>query len=66
MTGKEVIDFRKQFGLTIEDMAELIGITRQAVILWESDQRMIPEPMVRLMKLFLKHPHLKMALSSIL
>ena len=58
MTGKEVTTFRKESGLTQEEMAELIGITRQAVILWETDQRLIPEPMVRLMKLFLKHPHL--------
>ena len=58
MTGKEVTELRKKFNLTQDGLADLIGITRQAVILWESDQRIIPEPMVRLLHLFLKYPQL--------
>ena len=36
--GSKIAQYRKEKGLTQETLAQLIGVTNQAVSKWESDQ----------------------------
>lgn len=38
------------------DLAELLGLTRQAVIYWTNGTRRVPEPIGRLLHYFDQHP----------
>lgn len=58
MTSKELIAFRTTFGLSQKTLAQLLGITCQAVDLWENDQRRVPETTHKILKLFKKYPTL--------
>ena len=58
MGAKEIEKFRKSQNMSIEVFAEFIGVTPQAVILWERGQRQLPVPMVRLFRLLGKFPQL--------
>ncbi len=56
MTAKEILDFRLSLSLDGKMFAALIGVTPQAVQLWETGQRSCPETTVRLIKMFQKYP----------
>lgn len=58
MTKAQLLEFRKDFKLTQETLAELLGITVQAVRLWETDQRRIPETTARILRMFRSNPDL--------
>lgn len=58
---EDVKKFRKQHDLSVEDLATLMGVTKQAVIFWEGEGsagRKVSEPVIRMLLLFKKHPHL--------
>ncbi|HEX9062047.1 MAG TPA: helix-turn-helix transcriptional regulator, partial [Clostridia bacterium] len=40
--GEKLLDLRKKAGLSQEDVAEKLGVSRQTVSKWESDQT-VPE-----------------------
>lgn len=58
MTPEELVTYRKSLQFNRQTFAELIGVTKQAVVFWEDGQRSIPETTVRLLKLFQKYPQL--------
>lgn len=58
MKPKEVVAFRVQHQMSEKDFADFLGVTWQAVRLWETGQRSISEPVARIIKLFKKHPQL--------
>jgi len=58
MLPQEFLAFRTANGLTDKTAAKLIGVTFQAVRMWENGQRPIPETTVRLVRLFVKFPQL--------
>lgn len=57
-TGDDVRQFRADFNMSQQDLAELLGVTAGAVVWWESHQRKIPETTVRVLMLFRKEPKL--------
>lgn len=59
MKGKELLQYRESLNISFYEMADLIGVSWQAVRLWEKDQRQIPETTVRLIRLFQKFPQLR-------
>jgi len=58
MTADEFIHFRTIMGLDQHQIAELLGVTYQAVYFWENGQRSISVTTVRLLRLFNKFPQL--------
>lgn len=56
MTPKEIIAFRNKHNLSVKELAGLLGVTFQAVLLWEAGSRNIPETTVRLLKFFDSEP----------
>jgi DNA-binding transcriptional regulator YiaG len=42
MTGKELQEWRRQWGLTQEGLARLLGVIRLTVARWETGARAIP------------------------
>lgn len=58
MTPAELIHFRTVFKINQKQLAHVLGISWQAVDLWETGQRRIPETTNRILKLFLKYPTL--------
>jgi len=50
MTPKDLKRIRQKLGLTQEDLAERLGVTRITVGRWETGMRRITEPMARLIK----------------
>lgn len=49
MTRRELIEWMKEHGYTIESLAELLGMTKQGVQYWVEGKRKIPEPIGRLL-----------------
>ena len=59
MTAKELNEYRRSIGLDAESFGSLVGVTRQAVIWWETGERKIPKPIAKLVALLKKFPQLK-------
>ena len=55
MTGEELRKIRLKMGLTQVQMAEEIGVTSNALAMWERDERKISEPVARLVSLLAKN-----------
>lgn len=49
MSRRELIEWMKEYGYTIESLAELLGMTKQGVQYWVEGKRKIPEPIGRLL-----------------
>lgn len=56
MTPKQFLAFREKHGFTQKQIAELLGVTWQAVRLWELGERGIPEMVHKIINLFNKFP----------
>lgn len=54
----DLIAYRTSLGMDQHAFAELIGVTWQAIRLWELGERRVPETTVRLIRLFKKWPQL--------
>src|SRR5215472_4987210 len=50
MSGDELKTLRRKVGMTQAQVAELIGVTSNAVALWERGERAISEPVARLVR----------------
>jgi DNA-binding transcriptional regulator YiaG len=42
MTLQELISWREKYGLTQEDLAKMLGVTKACISRWESGDRKIP------------------------
>lgn len=58
LSPNDIAQYRKSLFLTQKEFALLMGVTYQAVMYWETGQRCMPEPAVRLIHLFQKFPQL--------
>jgi DNA-binding transcriptional regulator YiaG len=58
-TKHDVRKFMEDQGLNITTLADLFGVTEQAVKYWLDGQRSVPEPTSRLFLLFQLYPGLK-------
>ena len=56
--GSFVIKFRQRHGLTREALAEILGLTEAAIVMWETDKRGLSEPIYRLLQMFDNKPEL--------
>ena len=58
LTVMELNTFMNFHGFSDQELANLLGVTIQAVRLWKRGQRDINLTISRLLRLFDKHPHL--------
>lgn len=64
-TGHQlVLDFMQKFGMVRQDFAAWVGVTPQAVKLWEDRKRDVPLTTRRVLKLVSNYPHLKKEFAS--
>lgn len=49
MTRADLVRWMSDQKMSVSDLAELLGITNQAVLYWVSGQRNIPEPIGRIL-----------------
>lgn len=52
MGAKELKDWMIKHRVPTEELADILGLTNQAVLYWISGQRKIPEPIGRLLNYF--------------
>lgn len=57
-TKQDVKAFMRMHDLKVEELAELMGVTDQAVRFWLTGERGVPETTKRVFKLFGKYPDL--------
>lgn len=55
---KELLAFMKLHGLSIHELAEILGVTYQALKLWLDGKRDVSLTTTRLIRMFKKYPHL--------
>lgn len=58
MPKEQLVEFRLMHGLKQKDLAEILGVTWQAVRLWELGDRDIPLTTSKVIVLFQKFPQL--------
>lgn len=58
MTPAEIIQARRTLMLDQVTLAKAIGVSRPAVLLWESGKRQMPPPAVLLLRFYVKYPGL--------
>ena len=58
LTIKELMQFMKLEGLSAKELAEILGVTVQAVTLWLKGERDISMTITRLIRVFQKYPKL--------
>lgn len=56
MKPTEMLSFRMQHQMTQPEMAELLGVTYQAIKLWESGDRSINGTVAKAIRFFQRHP----------
>jgi DNA-binding transcriptional regulator YiaG len=56
LTPDELTKWMNKHGISEKELAEIFGVTGQAVTLWLSGQRSFSVTNSRLVKLFMKHP----------
>lgn len=56
MTGEEFRNYRLNLQLTQKEVADALGVTWQAVRLWELDDRRVPRTTIKVMRYFKKNP----------
>lgn len=55
---KELIDFMNKNGISRTELADILGVTHQAVSLWLTGKRDISITITRLIKIMQKYPQL--------
>ena len=58
MTGEELIVARAALGYTQGDLASTLGVGRRTIQHWEAGERLVPEPIARIIRLAKKYPRL--------
>lgn len=58
-TSQDLSEWLKRHNYSANELAEMLGITRQAVVYWLSATRRIPEPIGRLLYYFDRFPEAK-------
>lgn len=59
MSAEELTQFRVQVcRMDQKQFGALMGVTPQAIQLWETSQRRVPETTVRLIRMFRKYPEI--------
>ena len=58
MSSEEFTTFRQSIKMNDKQIANLLGVTYQAVQLWERGERAIPTTTTRVLRLFKKFPQL--------
>lgn len=58
LTSKELIDFMNLNGLSVKELADILGVTVQAINLWIDSKREISMTTTRLIRMFQKYPML--------
>lgn len=56
MRANELVTFLKRHDITAEGLADVLGITKQAVDHWINTRRAIPETVARLVRMFDENP----------
>lgn len=65
MSGDYITYFKKQNNLLDKDLAQILGVSKEAVHLWETEERAIPETTARLLVLFTREPELMTEFKSL-
>ena len=58
MTREDLKEWMQTHDMTVSELAEMLGLTNQAVIYWTQGKRTIPEPIGRLLVFLGQRPHL--------
>jgi DNA-binding transcriptional regulator YiaG len=58
VTKDFISDFKKVYGFNDVTLAQLLGVTRTTISLWEQGLRDVPETTARLLLLFCRQPEL--------
>lgn len=65
MKPTELLSFRTQHQMTQVEMADFLGVTYQAIKLWESGDRPINETVAKAIRFFQRHPKLMKEFSEL-
>ena len=58
MTRTDLIQWMREQDMTNEDLADMLGLTTQAVLYWTQGKRKIPEPIGRLLVFLGQRPQM--------
>lgn len=58
MSRADLIQWMREQEMTNEDLAEMLGLTTQAVLYWTQGKRKIPEPIGRLLVFLGQRPQM--------
>ena len=58
MTRTDLIQWMREQDMTNEELAEMLGLTTQAVLYWTQGKRKIPEPIGRLLVFLGQRPQM--------
>ena len=58
MSRADLIQWMREQGMTNEELAEMLGLTTQAVLYWTQGKRKIPEPIGRLLVFLGQRPQM--------
>ena len=59
MGKKDLKEWMQNHDMDTERLADMLGLTKQAVLYWLSGHREIPEPIGRLLNFFDNYPNMK-------
>lgn len=65
MDGEYVAQFLKRHNIVEKDLAQILGVSKEAVMLWIQGERAIPETTARLLVLFTREPELMIEFRSL-
>jgi transcriptional regulator with XRE-family HTH domain len=58
MSREDLRQWMKTHDMSVEELAEMLGLTRQAVLYWVQGKRTIPEPIGRLLVFLGQRPEM--------
>ena len=58
MTREDLKEWMQTHDMTVSELAEMLGLTNQAVIYWTQGKRTIPEPIGRLLVFLGQRPQM--------